>query len=109
MAWKKGESGNPGGRPKAVVSLTELAREHTESAVRTLVGIMENGEASPSARVSAASALLDRGYGKPPQFSTSDAEAFRRATDMSDDELARIAAGSSEDPTPKTNGSALTH
>lgn len=106
-AWKKGVSGNPSGRPKVIVSLVELAREHTTAAVETLAEIMGDAEASCSARVSAASALLDRGYGKPPQFSTSDAEEFRRATDMSDDELARIAAGSGDGTPAKTNGSAL--
>ena len=44
------------------------------------------------ARVSAAIALLDRGYGKPPQFCTNDAGSFKRAVEMSDDELAAIAA-----------------
>ena len=45
---------------------------------------------TPGARVSAAIALLDRGYGKPPQFNAGDAQAFRQAVDMPDDELAAI-------------------
>jgi hypothetical protein len=36
--------------------------------------------------------LLDRAYGKPPQFNTNDAGSFKRAVEMSDDELAAIAA-----------------
>ena len=28
--WKKGQSGNPSGRPKAIVSIVELARAQTE-------------------------------------------------------------------------------
>jgi hypothetical protein len=36
-------------------------------------------------------ALLDRAYGKPPQFNTGDATNFRKAVDISDDELAAIA------------------
>jgi hypothetical protein len=58
---------NPGGRPKAVQSVVDLAREHTEDAVRTLVEIALNKRATDSARVSAAAHLLDRGWGKPAQ------------------------------------------
>lgn len=47
-------------------NLSFLARQHTEVAIRTLSEICENGD-SESARVSAANALLDRGYGKPTQ------------------------------------------
>ena len=42
-----------------------MARSHTETAVRTLAGVMQQKDAPPSARVSAAAALLDRGWGKP--------------------------------------------
>ena len=35
-------------------------------------------------------ALLDRAYGKPSQFNTGYATNFRKAVDMSDDELAAI-------------------
>src|SRR6187551_2201749 len=68
--FKKGQSGNPGGRPKVVAEVRELARKHTSEAVETLVSIMTNTKAAPAARVSAANALLDRGYGKPPQHIT---------------------------------------
>ena len=63
--WVKGQSGNPGGRPKGYGSVRALAQEHTESAVKTLVTIMEDDKAAPSARTAAASALLDRGWGRP--------------------------------------------
>jgi uncharacterized protein DUF5681 len=70
--FKKGQSGNPGGRPKVVAEVRELARAHTGEAVQTLVSIMTNPRAAPAARVSAANALLDRGYGKPPQHITGE-------------------------------------
>ena len=64
MPFKKGQSGNPGGRPKALRQVEELAREHTTGAVKTLVTIHKNTKAPPAARVAAANALLDRGWGK---------------------------------------------
>jgi hypothetical protein len=64
MRFEKGQSGNPGGRPKGDGEIRELAREHTEMALRTLAEIAERGE-NESARVAAANGLLDRGWGKP--------------------------------------------
>ena len=69
MPFEKGQSGNPGGRPKVVAEVKGLAREYTSQAIETLVSIMTNTKAAPAARVSAANALLDRGYGN--RFSTS--------------------------------------
>jgi hypothetical protein len=52
---------------KAPTEIRSLARAHTATAINTLVGIMNQDEAPPAARVSAASAILDRGWGKPTQ------------------------------------------
>jgi len=65
MAWKKGQSGNPGGRPKEAQEVKELARLHTEAAVRRLVFWMKSK--NPKASVAACTALLDRAWGKPAQ------------------------------------------
>lgn len=66
-SFKPGQSGNPGGRPGGRTGIQEIARSHTEDAIQALVEIVGNKKAPAAARVSAASALLDRGYGKPAQ------------------------------------------
>ena len=63
----KGQSGNPGGRPDGVGEIREIAREHTESAIGILVAVMNDQQAAPSSRVAAATALLDRAWGRPAQ------------------------------------------
>jgi hypothetical protein len=72
--FPKGVSGNPGGRPKAVKAVMELAQQHTAAAIETLVEIHTDSKVDPRARVAAASALLDRALGKPPQAIQVDAE-----------------------------------
>jgi hypothetical protein len=52
---------------KAPTDIRSLARSHTEKALNVLAGIMMQEDAPPAARVSAATALLDRGWGKPVQ------------------------------------------
>ena len=52
---------------KATADIRSLARAQTELAIRTLTGICGFAAAPAAARVSAASALLDRGWGKPVQ------------------------------------------
>lgn len=76
--WGPGQSGNPSGKPKKTItverdgqkvemSIAELAREHSFEAVKTLVRVCKNQRAPAAAQVSAATALLDRGWGKPIQ------------------------------------------
>ena len=64
--FKKGQSGNPGGRPKVVAEIRQLARERGPEAIAALVKVMTKGK-SEAARVAAANALLDRGWGRPKQ------------------------------------------
>jgi hypothetical protein len=70
VPFVKGQSGNPGGKAKVLVdgrTLTDLARDHTEQAVTALVNVLDDPEATHSAIVGAATALLDRGWGRPRQ------------------------------------------
>ena len=64
-AWKPGQRGNPGGRPKVVAEIRELARQHGHEAIQRLVALMHSKNESVAVR--AAEALLDRGYGRPLQ------------------------------------------
>ena len=62
-------AGRPTGSLNKITSeqshrLSELAKDYTHDALLTLVDVAKNGR-SDAARVSAANALLDRGYGKP--------------------------------------------
>jgi hypothetical protein len=49
---------------KAPVDIRSLARAQTELAIRTLTGVCGSKAAPAAARVSAANALLDRGWGR---------------------------------------------
>jgi hypothetical protein len=63
--WQKGQSGNPGGRPKVAADLKEAARRHTQEALNRLVFWMRSDD--PQASIRASTAILDRGCGKPAQ------------------------------------------
>lgn len=59
---------------KTPTDIRSLARSHTAAAVRTLLGIMNQKKAPAAARVAAAQAVLDRGWGKPTQIIGGDEE-----------------------------------
>ena len=63
---RPGAGRKPGKVGKAKRELAEMAKEHAEAALLTLAEIA-TGDGAASARVSAATAILDRAYGKAPQ------------------------------------------
>ena len=62
---------------KAVTEIRSLARSHTRIALKVLVGVMRSEDATPPARVSAANAILDRGWGKAPQAIQDGGDSLR--------------------------------
>jgi hypothetical protein len=52
---------------KTITEIRSLARSHTRTALNVLVGVMRSKDATAAARVSAANAILDRGWGKAAQ------------------------------------------
>lgn len=88
--WIAGKSGNPGGRPKALRDVEELARQHTPSAIQALAEALGD----PDKRVAAAVALLDRAWGKPKVITETTVK--RDVLDYSLNELVAIATGRGE-------------
>lgn len=89
-SFKPGKSYNPGGKPKKVKTDAErkvladvklLAKEASEDAIKTLKAVMKNAKAPPAARVGAATAILDRGYGKPTQTIDANVSILDKMTD----------------------------
>jgi hypothetical protein len=52
---------------KTVTEIRSLARSYTRTALHVLVGVMRSKDATAAAKVSAANAILDRGWGKATQ------------------------------------------
>jgi len=65
--FKPNQSGNPGGRPKQLAALRELARQHTDEAIEGLIGVARDPKQPGSTRVAAWREILDRGWGRPIQ------------------------------------------
>ncbi len=67
MTWQPGQSGNPGGRARLAGwrEVRRLCQLHTEDMVAALVEIAKDSDQRGAARVQAACAVLDRGWGRP--------------------------------------------
>lgn len=64
---RPGAGRKPGKVGAAKRALSEMAKDHAQAALATLAAIHADTQAPAAARVSAATAILDRAYGKPPQ------------------------------------------
>ncbi len=101
--FRPGQSGNPGGRPKVNKVVREMARKLTAKAIKALEDALDADKTyatkddvvtvpDHSTRVYAAQVLLDRGWGKPvPETEIGDDETPEATTEMSDEELIKIA------------------
>ena len=63
--WVKGQSGNPGGRPKMPEDLKRAMQGLAEDAIKVLHEALSSDD--ERVRIMAAGHVLDRGYGKPTQ------------------------------------------
>lgn len=91
---RPGAGRKPGSKDRATAeqgsTLAELARAHTSTALDVLVQVAKASE-SDAARVSAANAILDRGYGKPVQHSeVTGKDGKDLIPEQSDIDLARV-------------------
>lgn len=89
--FRKGESGNPGGRPKKAVTIAALAEEASEKALKKLVSLINSDKEQVS--LAAAQAVLDRAFGKPKQ--SVDVASKKDVADFDLSELYAIAKSGS--------------
>lgn len=70
MPFVKGQSGNPGGRPKENNEIKELARAHSVEAFERICEMAQC--ADHKIALPACKEILDRAYGKPAQAITGE-------------------------------------
>jgi hypothetical protein len=74
--WPKGESGNPGGRPRGFVTEIRRQTKNGFELVSFALRVLRNEEAEMRDRAWACTYLTDRGFGKPTQALELDGPAM---------------------------------
>ena len=69
--FKRGQSGNPGGRPKLPADIREAFKAKAPEALEVLERCLQSND--DRIAMQAAQAILDRGYGRPHQTQSIDA------------------------------------
>lgn len=69
-----GSKANPGGRPKVVGLIRELAQQYGEEAFNKIVALADSDD--PKVALAACREILDRAYGKPEMSHKVEGEAF---------------------------------
>jgi len=62
--WKKGESGNPGGKPRSLYDIQAAARKKSPEAFKTIIKVMEDEKTAPTLKFKCAEIVLERAFGK---------------------------------------------
>lgn len=99
--WKPGQTGNPNGRPKKVQQIIDRAQEHAEAALDALIELVNSED--ERVKLQAATALLDRGLGKPKQ-TVEDVTSKTEVSDYTVDELRALAGMGSKRATTSEDG-----
>lgn len=93
MRFQKGQSGNPGGRPKMPAEIRDTAMSYALPAIEKLAAILKDKKARHSDQIKAAEILLDRGLGKPRQSISAEVSQGPDFAGMSvEDKIAALTA-----------------
>lgn len=104
--WKKGQSGNPKGRPKKVLQAERIAENSIEEAMKVLQKLLKSDD--ERVRLAAAERICDRVMGKAKQ--SVDVSSEKKApADYDDAELLAIATASSAGADQEEEGTRVSH
>jgi len=98
---REGAGRRKGTANRVTRQIREAAQEHGEAALKKLVSLMNKGD-TDSVKLGAAKEILDRAYGK--SVINADINVTREIVDVTDAELAAIAAASSAGASKQANG-----